>query len=143
MSAAPSVSRLADRMDGEMCMPGSPGYDRATTPNNSTTRQEPAAVAVVEGADDVSACVLYSAEADLRVTMQATGHGAAGDLGADTLLVDTHRLDEIEVGAGAPRTRWRPLRATGSAELWRPTPWTSLQPPPSPHAERLITAHRR
>lgn len=74
-------------------------------------------MAVVGSAEDVAVCVRLAADAGLRVTMQATGHGAAGRVEADTLLVDTHRLDDVtvdaerrvaRVGAGVP---WRSLQA--------------------------------
>lgn len=77
MSAAPRLSRLERLLDGELCLSGSRGYDRATTPKNKTAHQEPAAVAVVESAEDVTACVRSASEIGLRVTMQAIGHGAA------------------------------------------------------------------
>lgn len=113
MSAPLRFSRLKGRLDGELCLPGSQEYDRATTPNNTTARQEPAAVAVVGSAEDVAACVRYAVEAGLHVTVQATGHGAAGRVGADTLLVDTHRLDGVAVDAE------RRVARVGSGVPWR------------------------
>lgn len=99
MSVSSQLSSLESRLNGELCLPGSQGYDRATTPNNTTAQQEPAAVAAVADAEDVFACVRFAASNGLRVAMQATGHGAAGVVGTDTLLVDTSRLDDIEVDA--------------------------------------------
>lgn len=107
------LTELERRLNGKLCLPSSQGYDRATTPNNTTVRQEPAAVAVVDGAEDVSACVRWVGEAGLRVTMQATGHGAAGTVGTDTLLVDTSRLDGIEVDTE------RRVALVGAGVSWR------------------------
>lgn len=122
MSENPQLSRLAGRLAGELCLPGSSGYERATTPRNATARQEPAAVAVVAGPEDVAACVRFAADAGLRVTMQATGHGAAGSRGTDTLLVDTHRLSSVEVDAE------RRVARVGAG-----VPWRALQEAAAPH----------
>lgn len=95
----PVLDRLASRLDGDLCLPGSDGYRGATTPWNSAARQRPAAVAIVTGSADVVACVQAARDSGLRVAVQATGHGAAGVMGPETLLVDTSRLNSVAIDA--------------------------------------------
>jgi FAD binding domain len=49
--------------------------------------------------------VRYAAAHHLRVVPQATGHGAAGELGSDVLLLDTSALTAIEVDAAGRTAR--------------------------------------
>jgi FAD/FMN-containing dehydrogenase len=101
--------------------PGSRTYGNATSPHNATATQRPAAVALPATADDVAAVVRDAGERGWRVLPQATGHGAAGDVGPDTLLVDTSALDHVDVdpssrmarvGAGAT---WAKVNAVAAA----------------------------
>src|SRR5436305_1779389 len=78
-------------------LPGSAGYLRATKPHNSIANQRPRGVAEVVDDNSASAAVQYASAAGLRVAIQATGHGVAGDLGDDTLLADTSGLDHVVV----------------------------------------------
>lgn len=80
-------------------LPGSDGYVRATTPLNTVARQHPALVAAPTDAEQVAACVRHAARTGLRVVPQATGHGAAGELGDDVLLLDTSGLDTVTIDA--------------------------------------------
>ena len=88
---------MVSHLPGRAFAPGTAEYVRATTPRNATARQRPVAVVTARSADDVAGCLLAAAEAGLRVVVQATGHGAAGDIGVDSLLLDTSRLNAIEV----------------------------------------------
>lgn len=80
-------------------LPGSDGYVRATTPLNTVARQHPALVAAPTDVEQVAACVRHAARTGLRVVPQATGHGAAGELGDDVLLLDTSGLDTVAIDA--------------------------------------------
>lgn len=91
------LADLAGTLDGTVWLPGSAGYTRSTTPRNATGHQAPVAVAAVTGPGDISACIRAAAAAGVNVAVQATGHGAAGDLNASTMVVDTSALDTVEV----------------------------------------------
>jgi FAD/FMN-containing dehydrogenase len=75
--------------------------------------QRPAAVAVVESADDVAAVMTSARQHGLRVAAQGTGHAAApmGSL-ADTILLKTERLRGVRVD---PATRTARVAA---GEVW-------------------------
>jgi hypothetical protein len=89
-------------ISGSVVRPGDSDWDAARAAWNLAVDQHPAAVALVQGADDVAQVVRFAAANDLRVTAQGTGHGAA-PLGAldDTILIKTERMRGIEVDAAA------------------------------------------
>lgn len=97
--------------------PGAAEYAKATAPLNAYVQQHPALVALPADIEQVAACVRHAADNGLVVVPQATGHGAAATLGSETLLLDTSRLNRIEidverrtarVGAGC---RWGAVNA--------------------------------
>src|SRR3954451_2092544 len=51
-------------------------WDELRQPWNLAADQRPAAVALVESADDVAKVIGFAAKNDLKVTAQGTGHGA-------------------------------------------------------------------
>lgn len=111
-TASPAaLTDLAGALTGDLLLPGSPGYGEATSPRNAGIHQAPAAVARVEDAGDVAACLRWASQVGLRVVVQATGHGAGRPVDGGALMVHTGRLDRISVdperrlvrvGAGAP-----------------------------------------
>jgi len=100
--------------------PGSAPYLAATTPHNATVAQKPAMVARPRSAADVADAVRWAAGRDLRVAVQASGHGAGAPIGADHLLVDTSGLTSVKVGgrtarAGAGAT-WSAVNAVAERD---------------------------
>ena len=79
--------------------PGSETYRRAIAASNSAARQEPAFAAAPTTPAEAAACVRLARTRGLTVVPQATGHGAAGHLGSDVLLIDTSGLDTIRIDA--------------------------------------------
>ncbi|RWR15776.1 FAD-binding oxidoreductase [Microbacterium enclense] len=77
--------------------PGTSEYQRATSPHNATAVQRPAVVARPTTAAEVGDVVRDAAVRGLTVLPQATGHGAGGTIGNDTLLLDTSGLDQLEI----------------------------------------------
>ena len=96
---ADDLQALFAQLPDRVFRPGTDHYDQATTPRNATARQCPAVVVTVRSADDVASSVRAAAAAGSRVVVQATGHGAAGEVGDDAVLLDTSSLDSIEVDA--------------------------------------------
>jgi FAD/FMN-containing dehydrogenase len=92
--------------------PGSDGYKQATSPRNSSATQHPLLVAAPTSIGQVAAAVRHAAAHDLRVVPQATGHGAASELGADVLLLDTSRLNAIQIDAD------RRIARVGAGATW-------------------------
>ncbi|MCU1526761.1 MAG: linked oxidase domain protein, partial [Frondihabitans sp.] len=57
----------------------------------------PAFVATPTSAAEVSAIIVQAASLGLRVVPQATGHGAGGSIGGDTIIIDTRGLDTLTI----------------------------------------------
>jgi hypothetical protein len=105
---------MTDMRDDLLSSPDSAAYGAATTPHNATVVQRPAMVAHALSADDVADAVRWAARHDLRVAVQASGHGAGAPIGADHLLVDTSGLNSVDVDV-AERTVRVGAGATWSA----------------------------
>lgn len=106
-----ALAALRGRIDAPVALPGEPGYERAR-PWNVAAAVTPCAVVLATSAADVAGTVRFAAEHGLRVSVQATGHGAIG-VGSDTILVVTAGMSAVtvdtftrtaRVGAGA---RWQ------------------------------------
>jgi hypothetical protein len=81
-------------------------WDDARQAWNLAADQRPAAVAFVEGADDVSAVLRFAAERGMKVNAQGTGHGAGPlDPLDDTILIRTTQMKGIEVDGEAGTAR--------------------------------------
>ena len=92
------IGRIATAADAD--------WDDARQPWNLAADQRPAAVAFVEHADDVSAVLRFAADNGLRVSAQATGHGAAPlDPLDETILIRTTRMKGIDVDGEAGTAR--------------------------------------
>jgi hypothetical protein len=92
----PEVSELSIR--GRIATSADPDWDEARQAWNLAADQQPAAVAFVESADDVSKVIGFARESGLRVTGQGTGHGAVA-LGSldETILIKTERMRDVTI----------------------------------------------
>lgn len=91
-------------IDGRVATPSDPDWDEARRAWNLAVDLQPAAVAIVEGADDVAKVVSFAADQDLKVTAMGAGHGADA-LGSleDTVLIKMERLRGIEIDGETAR----------------------------------------
>jgi hypothetical protein len=82
--------------------PSDPDWDEARLAWNLSLDQRPEAVVFPESAQEVAAVVMAAREHGLRVTAQATGHGAT-PLGSleGTVLIKTGRMRGVSIDAGA------------------------------------------
>jgi FAD binding domain/Berberine and berberine like len=105
-AAATALDNLADRLDGELVLPGAEGWDEARTAWNLAVNQEPAAVVLAESALDVAETVKAARAAGLRIAPQGTGHAASslGDL-SGTILLRTTRMRRVDVDPHDRRAR--------------------------------------
>lgn len=89
-------------LDGDLQLPGHPGWDAARASWNLAVDQHPVAVVHAGSAADVAATVLAASRLGLQVAAQATGHAAAvlDDLD-NTILVRTDRLGGVEIDPAA------------------------------------------
>ncbi|HWG13066.1 MAG TPA: FAD-binding protein, partial [Streptosporangiaceae bacterium] len=97
---------------GVVLTPGGDQYQSATSPDNTSYPQAPAAVVRPRSAEDVAQAVRAARDTDAQVMVQATGHGAGVPVGADVVLIDTSVLDQVQVDPAA-----RTVRA-GAGVIW-------------------------
>ena len=97
-------SELATRVQGQVIAPGEARYDALRAAWNLTVDQYPALIVAAESAADIAAAVRYAREADLKVAVQATGHGVIRPAN-DSLLILTSNMTDVRVDAEA-RTAW-------------------------------------
>jgi hypothetical protein len=95
------VAELRRRLAGTLYAAGEDGYQRLAAAWNLVARQQPAAVVAPASASDVVQVVRLAGAEGLRVAVQTTGHGAAGTMGADTLLLNMRTMNTISVNAEA------------------------------------------
>ena len=100
-----SIDPLETALGGLLQRPGDEKYDAATQPRNRTAQESPAAVVMAASADDVRLAVRTAVDVGLRVAVQATGHGAAGAMADDVLLIDSTQLDTIAIDSMARTAR--------------------------------------
>jgi hypothetical protein len=85
---------------GRVATAGDSDWDQARQAWNLAAVQNPAAVAFVQSADDVSKVIGFAREQGLRVTGQSTGHGATSLPGLEeTILIKTERMKGIDIDA--------------------------------------------
>ncbi|HWV88231.1 MAG TPA: FAD-binding oxidoreductase [Capillimicrobium sp.] len=77
------AAALAERLTGDVVVPGHPAYDDARRIWNGMIDKRPAAIARCVHAHDVAAAVRFAVEHDLPIAVRGGGHNVAG-----TALVD-------------------------------------------------------
>ncbi len=105
-----SLDDLRSRVTGSVLTPADPGFTEAVTGFNLSATYAPDAAVTVATEADVVEAVRYALDNDLRVSVQATGHGASGHLDGGLLII-TKNLDAVTIdghiatiGAGAQWT---------------------------------------
>ena len=106
------LAQLRDRIAGDVYGPGDAGYLDARSGFNRLDVHRPAVIAVPANHFDVVEAVRFATEEDLRVAVQATGHGT-GRPADGGLLINTSRLSSVSVD---PITR---TARVGAGATWR------------------------
>ena len=91
-----SVEELAEAVRGPVMTADDPGFADECACFNASVVHGPAVVVGATCAEDVQAAVRWAARNDLRVSVQATGHGASIAYD-DGVLVTTGRMDGVQV----------------------------------------------
>ncbi|ATD71212.1 MULTISPECIES: FAD-binding oxidoreductase [Gordonia] len=90
------LAQLRHRIAGEVLGPGDAGFREARAGFNRLVIHRPSVIAIPANHFDVVEAVRFAAEEDLRVTVQATGHGT-GVPADGGLLINTSRLTSVAV----------------------------------------------
>jgi FAD/FMN-containing dehydrogenase len=78
MTSRAALAGFRERFQGEVVVPGDPGYDRARAVWNATADARPAMVARCAGVGDVVAAVRFARERELLVAVRGGGHSYPG-----------------------------------------------------------------
>ena len=99
------LGRLEERIEGTVLRPGSAGYNRAARLYDPKFdgMAHPVAVAQVQSAEDVAACVRWANEAAMPLHVRAGGHSYGGWSSGPGLVIDLRRLGDVQV-AGSTAT---------------------------------------
>ncbi|HEY2556900.1 MAG TPA: FAD-dependent oxidoreductase, partial [Diaminobutyricibacter sp.] len=108
-----SLARLRDSVAGTVFVRGDAGLAAEVAGFNTAIVHDPDVVVAVTSENDVSAAVQFAADNDLRVRVQATGHGGGLPI-TDGVLISTRALDDISID---PETR---LATIGAGVRWAP-----------------------
>ncbi len=108
-----SLARLRDSVAGTVFVRGDAGLAAEVAGFNTAIVHDPDVVVAVTSENDVSAAVQFAADNDLRVRVQATGHGGGLPI-TDGVLISTRALDDITID---PETR---LATIGAGVRWAP-----------------------
>lgn len=101
----PSTLRaLADDLDGQVLLPGDPGYDEARTVWNAMVDRRPRLIVRAASVDDVVAAVRTARELDLEIGIRGGGHSVLGQaVPDDGLMLDLTPFGAVRVDAAARR----------------------------------------
>ena len=91
-----ALNALRSRLNGELLLPGEPGYDEARLAWNRKVVQHPRLIVVAKFAQDLITAVTFARQNGLGVAVQATGHGNVRPAD-DCLLILTKDMDNVEI----------------------------------------------
>ena len=80
---ARQVEQLQAQIGGEVCLPGSAGFDEATNIWNGSITKRPAVAVRCTSAQDVAAALHFARDAGLEVSVRGGGHNYAGSALSD------------------------------------------------------------
>ncbi len=104
-----ALDLLRRRMRGELLSPDADGYEQARKLVNGRFERRPAAIARVDGAEDVARAVDFAREYGLPIAVRSGGHSVAGHSMVDGgMLIDLAGMKGIMVNAAARTARVEP-----------------------------------
>ena len=96
------LERLRSSGELEMLLPGEPGFDEACVPWSARFRNRPLAIVRPASATGVAAVVDAARERDLKIAIQATGHGPTREADG-AILLDISHMTDVRVDPEARR----------------------------------------
>ncbi|HEX3788653.1 MAG TPA: FAD-binding oxidoreductase [Pseudonocardiaceae bacterium] len=101
-----TTNRTADRLDGELLVPGDAGFDEARTVWNAMVDRRPRLIVRCAGVGDVVTAVRTAREQNLEIGIRCGGHSALGlAVPADGLMIDLTPMGRVRVDP-ARRRAW-------------------------------------
>jgi len=106
MSPATATRELSNALDGEVTLPGDPGYDHARSLYNAMIDKRPAVIARCGSVADIAAALEFARTSNLALAVRGGGHSGPGfGTVEDGVVIDLSRMNRIEVDADARTAR--------------------------------------
>jgi FAD/FMN-containing dehydrogenase len=106
MSPATATRELSNALDGEVTLPGDPGYDDARSLYNAMIDKRPAVIARCGSVADIAAALEFARTSNLALAVRGGGHSGPGfGTVEDGVVIDLSRMNRIEVDADARTAR--------------------------------------
>jgi len=94
----PGLDELKAKVTGEVCSPGTPGYDETCSIWNGSISKRPAVVVRAATPEDVVAALAFAQETGLEISVRGGGHGYAGNALTDGgLTIDLGPMNAVDV----------------------------------------------
>lgn len=101
-STKPTYAQLAKQLSGTLSLPGQSGFQPKSLLYNPRffSQPQPSAIAHVDNAADVAACVKFAADGGAPLHIRNGGHSYGGWSSGSGLVVDLAKLSTIKVASG-------------------------------------------
>ena len=104
MTTPATLRALDDDLDGQVLLPGDPGYDEARTVWNAMIDRRPRLIVRAASVGDVVAAVRTARQLDLEIGIRCGGHSVLGQaVPDDGLMLDLTPFGAVRVDAAARR----------------------------------------
>jgi FAD/FMN-containing dehydrogenase len=98
--SATDVRELRSGLDGDMILPGDPGYDERRTGFYGGFDRRPTVIVEAANSKDVSRVVTLAGEKGSELAVRSGGHSTAGHSTTEGILLDLRRMDAVEIDPG-------------------------------------------
>jgi FAD/FMN-containing dehydrogenase len=106
MQSTTGVRSFRERFDGDVLVPGDPGYDDARSVWNGDIDRRPAVIAVCSTAEQVAGAIRFARDEGLEIAVRGGGHSFAGFSVCDGgLMIHLGAMRDVTVDPGARRVR--------------------------------------
>jgi FAD/FMN-containing dehydrogenase len=95
--SAAAWDALRASIAGELCLPGSPAFDRSTTFNARFHDVRPGAVVLCSIPEDVSETISFALGSGLEIATRSGGHSLAGHSSSTGIVIDTTPMRSVTV----------------------------------------------
>lgn len=93
-----TASSLAGRIDGQLLVPGAPGYDEARAVWNAMVDRRPSCILRCASVDDVCTAVRFARDRRLEIGVRCGGHGVLGPAVPEGgLMIDLAAMNRVRV----------------------------------------------
>lgn len=101
-----TIDELRTALDGNVLVPGDPGYDEARTLWNADVTRRPSVIARCASTTDVATALRFAQESGLEVAVRGGGHSAYGASSCDNgLMIHLGGLNQVSVDPVTRRAR--------------------------------------